>query len=153
DSHLRAVHGYLELDGDVVPAETALARLWERAVYDQDRPAHEQLLELYLFALPAAGGPAGYLADLEKQLQGPPRASQLAATTVPVALPFGAYASLVSFLRQSPHFPALAPLLLQSPRPRLRELGREALVPLLADRLRGSVAGAEVSRVLEEVCP
>jgi hypothetical protein len=152
-SHLRAVHGYLELDGDVLPAETALTRLWERTLYDQDRLAHDQLLELYLFGLPAAGGADRYVADLERQLQGPSRASQLASATVPIALPFDAYATLVRFLRHSPHFSVLAPLLLRSPRPRLRELGREALVPLLADRLRGIDTGADVSRELEAFCP
>src|SRR5581483_642226 len=151
-SHLQNLHGYLEVGGDVLPADVALARLWERALLGPDPQAHDRLLELYL-RRPGGGGPERYAADLEKQLLGPGRPSQLAGTNVPVALPFSAYSAVVSFLRQSPHLRAVAPALLLAPRGRLRELGREALVPALADRLSGQTTGADVGRALEEVCP
>jgi hypothetical protein len=152
--HLRAAHGYVDYDGDVLPYGDAVERLWERVLFRQDAGAHERLLELYQRLTPpgrdAPPGLDGYAADLEKQTAGQ------APAGLPVALPFTAVEGYRTILRQSGQFFPIVRLLLVEGSPRLREVAREALLPALAERLRsdGAAPPAEaIERALEEVCP
>jgi hypothetical protein len=155
--HLRTAHGYVDYDGDVIPYDAAAARLWERVLQGQDRAAHERLLALYQQVTPAGAteppGLARYVADLQRQVlgQAPPAALGPAA---PVALPFAAFESYLTLLRQSPPFLPIARLMLLKGNPRLRELAREALLPVLAEPLASRSASADdVWRALEAACP
>ena len=44
--HLRSVHGYVELDGIVLPRPQLLARLWDKVFLEGSQSAHDQLLTL-----------------------------------------------------------------------------------------------------------
>lgn len=149
-AHLHAAHGYLEFEGDVLPAAAVLARLWERVLTRPDRAAHDRLLELYMTDLAAKdSGLASYVTALEEQL-----AAGAAGAPDSSGVHFSAQAALVPVLRQSAYFAALRPLLLRSARPAVRELAREAMLPVLAGQLQGDAVRADdVWRVLEAVCP
>src|SRR5262249_47487711 len=61
-SHLKGLHGYLDVFGALLPRPAALVRLWERVFREGDVPAHERLCEELL-----AGGQkeSAYAAALE----------------------------------------------------------------------------------------
>lgn len=156
-AHLREAHGYIDYDGDAVPYAVAIARLWERVLQRQDKDAHERLLQLYLQVTPAdAAEPPGlarYVSDLQKHVLGQAPASNVLGPTAPVALPFSAFEAYLEILRQSEPFMPIVRLMLLLGDDRLREFAREALLPVLAARLRGSsVAADDIYHALEEAC-
>src|SRR5207244_9826458 len=55
-SHLVTVHGYLDLDGTLLPRATVLTRLWDRIFLHGDLSAHRRLLGV--FDAPTAAAPA-----------------------------------------------------------------------------------------------
>ncbi len=155
--HLREAHGYIDFDGDAVPYAVAVQRLWERVLHAQDRAAHERLLELYQRVTPVgAVAPPGlprYVADLEKQVLGQPPAGAALGPDAPVALPFAAFEAYLTTLRDCGPFLPIARLMLLRGSPRLRELAREALLPVLADRMTSWESADAVSQALEDACP
>jgi hypothetical protein len=155
--HLRETHGYINYDGDAVPYVVAIARLWERVLHQQDRPVHDRLLELYQNVTPVGGaGPPGlprYVADLGKQVLGQSLTGGVLGPAAPVALPFAAFDAYLVTLRQCGPFLPIVRLMLAHANSRLHDLGREALVPVLADRLRHAASADTIWQALEEACP
>jgi hypothetical protein len=149
-AHLREAHGHVDYDGDAIAYDTAVARLWERVLHRQDAVAHERLLELYLRATPPGAtdppGLARYVDDLQQQAFG-------STGGAPVALPFASFEAYLAMLRQCEPFMPLVRLMLLLGDARLRDLGREALLPVLAQKLRGDAISADdVWQALEEAC-
>jgi hypothetical protein len=146
--HLVKAHGYVEIGGEAKPRAEALAWLWERVFQAGDAAAHDRLYKLLKTTAAAKGGPAEsapYIAALQEELKR--RASGLAADAQ-------AQARLVACLRQTRAARPLFPQLLRSPEARVRELGRELILPDLADRLAGeTLSSKELRRQLDEVCP
>jgi hypothetical protein len=140
--HLAQVHDYVDVFGTLLPRPAALARLWDRVFSAADAPAHDRLAEVLL------GGKSGpaYAAALEAELAR--RADGLFAAR------FQEVPRLVRCLRQSaaarPHFPRL----LRSADSRVREVGRELLLPDLGEALAGDkVTAADIRRRLDELGP
>ncbi len=153
--HLRTTHGYLPYEGDMLPADVVRARLWERVFHRLDRAAHDQLVQLHCSgAKLGEGKPAGldrYVADLDAELASQTKSNELRG--LPMAIPFASFSTYLSFLQQSPQFLPIVRLLLRSQSTRLREVGREAVVPWLAEQMRGSSSASDLARVLDQVCP
>src|SRR5439155_21205761 len=63
-SHLVTLHGYLEVDGALLPRPAALGRLWERVLTSGDELSHARLVQIY----GESGAPAAYVAALEHEL-------------------------------------------------------------------------------------
>jgi hypothetical protein len=148
--HLMREHGYLEVAGQTLPRDEALAQLWDRVFQAGDSAAHERLCELLQAGTadipPAPDAPLpAYVLALEAELRR--RATDLFDD--PQAL-----ARVVACLRQARAARPLFPGLLRSEDARVRELGRELLLPDLAERLAGAaVSAADVRRQLDAVCP
>ncbi len=71
----------------------------------------------------------------------------------PVALPFAAFEAYLDILRQSEPFMPIVRLMLLLGDNRLRDLARDALLPVLAAKLRGAnVAADDIYHALEEAC-
>jgi hypothetical protein len=148
--HLIRAHGHVEIAGELLPREEALARLWERVFQAGDTASHDRLHELLREGSangpPAADAPlSAYVIALGAELCR--RATDLFDD--PPAL-----ARLLACLRQTraarPHFPGL----LRNDDARVRELGRELLLPDLADGLaEEALSAADLRRRLDEVCP
>jgi uncharacterized C2H2 Zn-finger protein len=156
--HLRETHGYIDFEGDAVPYAVALTRLWDRVLHQQNATAHNRLLALYTQTTPVgAPGPPGlprYAADLGKQVLGQALTGGALAPAAPLALPFAAFDAYLALLRKCEPFLPIVRLILALDNPRLRDLGREAILPVLAERLRGSAGGADaIWAALEGVCP
>jgi hypothetical protein len=154
-AHLREAHGYIEYEGDAVPYAVAVARLWERVLHRQDTASHDRLLELYLRVTPLGTteppGLSRYVADLQKQVSGKTLLALGAAA--PVALPYAAFDTYLTMLRASEPFMPIVRLMLLLGDSRLRELARDALLPVLAEKLcRESIGTEEVWQALEEAC-
>jgi hypothetical protein len=144
--HLRTAHGHVDYDGDVLPADVVRERLWDRVVRQQDRAAHDRLLTLYGPGTNGADGLRHYVADVEAHVLG-----TLGVEGLPAALPFAAFDGYLAVLRLAEPFLAIARLMLTSDSRRVRELGREALAPVLAEVARSSRDGADaLDRVLQE---
>jgi hypothetical protein len=148
--HLKTAHGYVDVLGSLLPREAALERLWSRVFLAADTQAHDDILAL-LDAGAAPSGTAGrkaapYAAALQAQLRA--RAEGLLQAQSR-ELP-----RLVRCLRHNArahrHFPAL----LRDDDPRVREVGRDLLLPDLGGRLSGDqVTAADVRRELDRLCP
>jgi hypothetical protein len=156
-AHLRATHGYIDYESDAVPYAVAVARLWERVLARHDSAAHAQLLELYLHVTPTGAneppGLARYVTDLQKQVLGQATATGALGPAVPVALPFATFEAYLDILRQAEPFMPIVRLMLLLGDDRLRELAREALLPVLAARLRrSSVSADDINHALAEAC-
>ncbi len=151
-AHLRKAHGYVDLDGDAIPYDDAVARLWERVLHRQDAPAHERLLEIYLRHAAGRCRAAGPGSLRRRSAEAGARPGSNGRRRA-VALPFAAFEAYLATLRQSEPFMPIVRLMLLLGDDRLRELGRESLVPVLADKLRGESVGADdVWHALEEAC-
>jgi hypothetical protein len=163
-AHLRERHGYIDHDGDAVPYAVALAQLWERVLQRQESAAHDRLLELYLRVTPTGAaeppGLARYVADLQKHVLGQTgrgggdgvRRGPADPAPLPVALSFAAFESYLGMLRQCEPFMPIVRLMLLLGDDRLRELARDAILPVLAARLRGNTAADDIWHALEEAC-
>jgi hypothetical protein len=152
---LREAHGYIDFEGDAVPYAVAAARLWERVLQRQEQAAHDRLLDLYLRVTPLgaaeAPGLSRYVADLQKLISGKTLIAK--DSLAPVALPYGAFDSFLAILRACEPFMPIVRLMLLLGDTRLRELARDALVPALAERLRGEAISADdVWQALEGAC-
>jgi hypothetical protein len=166
-THLQAEHGYLYYQGDLLPAQTVLARLWERAFQQQERHAHEELVGRYL-SLPNVhhdqeAAVQHYVADLERFLQHVPSpvttlppgqrgwGEEAKAESIPIALPYASLLAYQTNLRLSKLFLPIARRLLTSPQPRLRDLGYLAVVPYIQEQLTGRSSVDELRRALNAV--
>jgi hypothetical protein len=139
-AHLVGVHGYLEVGDALLPRAEGLARLWERVFGAADAAAHERLCRLLLPREAAA-----YVAALETEIAR--RAGDQLADRRRVA-------RLVQCLRQDRaargHFAGL----LRSADARVREVGREVLLPDLAELLASeSLSAADIRKHLDALCP
>ncbi len=154
-THLQAEHGYIIYQGDVIPVETVLTRLWERTLERQDRQAHEELTAMYL-ALPDVkknqdAAAQRYVTDLQRFLLGESK-SGIGAGTIPVALPYDCIVSYQTNLRLSPWFLPIVRRLLDSTHRRLRDLGSQAALPYLQEQLRVKPTVEELRRTLNTLC-
>ena len=153
--HLHTEHGYLLYEGDLLPSEAVIGRLWERVLHHQDRAAHEELADMYLTLPAARKNPAAavehYLSDLTKYYLGetPPGDD---TQTIPVAL---AYTSVVAFqnsLRFSKLFLPIARELLRSRKQSLCDLGFQAVLPYIQEQLATRASADDLRRVLNTLC-
>jgi hypothetical protein len=148
--HLIAAHGYVDVFGTLLPRPDALARLWSRTFGQGDGAAHDRLCELLLEGpAPTAAG-AGprtpYVASLEEELLR--RADSLFAAR------WQEMPRLVQCLRQNPKARPYFRQLLFAADPRVREAGRELVLPDLGERLAGDDTSAvDVRRELDRLCP
>lgn len=145
-THLTTAHGYVDLDGALLPRAEALTRLWDRVFLHADATAHRRLVEL--FAGLGNGEPArpgeAYTVALEAEL----------ARLLPSSgeLPRIYVEHLVRAWRADPHRHALLPPLLRARSPLAREAGRELLLPELAEHVRGDQAKpADLRRHLDRL--
>jgi uncharacterized C2H2 Zn-finger protein len=142
--HLIAVHGYVETGGTLLPLPAALAALWERVFRRGDVAAHDRLFEI-LSAVPhRPGEPPPYAAALEAELRR--RADTLFASR------WQELPRLVRCLRQNEAARSTFRHLLQSTDLRVRETGRELLLPDAAAELAGADAAA-VRAWIDGLCP
>jgi hypothetical protein len=153
-THLQAEHGYMQYQGDLLPAEAVFARLWERTLQWQDRRAHDELIGMYL-SLPGVlknqdAAVERYLADLQTLYLGDPESADL-AKRIPLALPYEAIVAYQASLRLSKLFLPIERQLLRSPQRRLRELGTQALLPYLQENLQLRPSVEELRRLLKAV--
>jgi hypothetical protein len=136
-AHLKSVHGYVESHGALLSREAALDRLWGRVFLANDVQAHEELLTLLNATRGADATPlaAPYSVALKAQLHS--RAEGLfqgRSQEVPRLV-----RCLRADRRAHRHFPAL----LHDADPRVREIGRELLLPDLGGRLAADRVSAE----------
>ncbi len=147
--HLRTVHGYVPLEGSLVPRDAALAHWWEQVIFQGAPDAHRQILDLC--QEPGRNSVADrYLTSLRQEIDrhgvlfaSDPEADEVAWEPLD---------RLVGCLRQEPRVQALGPAFLRADHPWIRALGREVLLPGLGGRLRGQGA-AEVQAELTRLCP
>ncbi len=152
-AHLQTEHGYVLFEGDLLPAEVVIARLWERVFERPDRAAHEELVGIYL-NLPGIGAntdaaAARYVEGLHRFLLG--QSKESAASTIPVALPYSSILSYQMNLRHSASFTPIVRTLLASPHQRLRELGSQSVLPSFQTQLRLHPMLSEMRRLLATV--
>jgi hypothetical protein len=148
--HLQAEHGYLVYQGDLLPMQGVLARLWERAFNQHDRHAHEELVGMYQ-NLPEARRNQSvaverYIGDLQRNVLGEGRDN--GAVEIPVALPYNSLVAYQANLRQSKMFLPIARQLLGSPRRRVRDLGCQTVLPFIEEQLRARSTLAELRNLL-----
>jgi uncharacterized C2H2 Zn-finger protein len=149
-AHLQAEHGYLVYQGDVLPVDAVIARLWERVLDHQDQNAHEELTGMYL-RLPAADKNQDkavecYLADLRRFLFR--EVVNGDAPRIPVAIAFESITAFQLCVRASPWFLPIARHLLASDHARLHDLGVQSALPYLQDQLRGKANVNELRKAL-----
>ena len=152
-AHLQAEHGYLLYQGDLLPAQAVVSRLWERAFQQQDRQAHEELIGMYL-NLPEMRGNQTlaverYVADLQRNILGE---STAGAANIPVALPYDSLVAYHANLRLSKMFLPIARQLLLSPQQMSRDLGCGAVLPFIEEQLRSRSTVAELRNLLGALC-
>jgi hypothetical protein len=158
--HLVEAHGYVDCLGSLLPRPEALARLWDQTFSQADRAAHGRLCELLAGTSPAPrlSGPTGpkgeaseperpaYVAALEAQLH--LRADGLLAAR------WQQLPRLVECLRASPAARPHFRHLLTSADNRVRDIGRELVLPEVAETLSGEdISPRDVRRELDALCP
>ena len=148
EEHLRSVHGYLDVAGHLLPRDQAMPRLWDRVFHQADHEAHEKLLHLF--------GPDmhGYVMALEMDLSRRPGFSLSGNQTLSpeeVPIPIKPY---WTSLRQTSAPLQAGKQLLRSTLPLARAIGRETVLPLLAEPFtRGVVKADDLRRDIEQLCP
>jgi hypothetical protein len=152
-AHLQAEHGYLVYQGDLLPAQAVMSRLWERAFQQQDRQAHEELIGRYL-NLPEVRGNQTlaverYVADLQRNIFGEGATD---AANIPVALPYDSLLAYQANLRVSKMFLPIARQLLLSPSRTSRDLGYQAVLPFIEEQLRVRSTVVELRNLLGAFC-
>jgi hypothetical protein len=143
--HLISVHGYVDVFGAVQPRAIALTRLWDRVFSTGDVSAHDRLCEILLDEVPSGQTPSPYAASLEGELEH--------RAEVFFAARWQEMPRLVRCLHQSakarPHFLEL----LRASDRRVREVGRELLLPDLAEKLEGEhTSAAQIRQELDALC-
>ena len=68
DEHLRTRHGYVAVDGSLIPYGEALRALWRQMLVEQNEPAAARLAELFV-ERHADRAAAAYSNALQAQLQ------------------------------------------------------------------------------------
>jgi hypothetical protein len=149
-AHLSKAHGYVDCLGTLLPRPEALARLWERTFGQADHAAHDRLCELLAEStLRGEQGEAAlpdYVTSLEEQLR--LRAEGL-LTARWQELP-----RVIACLRSNAAARRGFPQLLNSSDSPVREMGRELVLPDLAERLAGDdISARDVRRELDSLCP
>jgi hypothetical protein len=144
--HLIRSHGYVDLDGILMPLEAARTCLWDRVFTTGDQQAHDRLCQIL------AAGPAlqtdrpPYFFSLEMELLR--RADELLSNKR------AGFQRLVRCLRQSEAARPYFWQLLMSPDARLRQLARELILPELSETSELKTASsAEVRGWLDRLCP
>jgi hypothetical protein len=158
-SHLRNVHGYIEVGGAMLPRKQGVARLWDRVFQSGDRRSHEQLVELFADeARPGAnagnanaGNGATYAEALEAEII---RRGELEDTSGQGQTAWKRWEPWLACVREAlPREPVLRHLLLADVE-RAREVGRALVLPQLGERLRGSFVDVpQLRKLIEEVFP
>src|SRR5436305_681308 len=141
--HLTTSHGYLEAGELLLPRDEALRRLWNKVFSLGDLAAHERLTTL--LGEGVAGEPA-YREALESELVR--RADALFAER------WQELPRLVHCLRQNKAARPAFRDLIRSRDPRVREMGRELVLPDVCKRLAAEdTSRARVRRWLDRLCP
>src|SRR5947209_2130122 len=143
--HLVSAHGYVQLSNLLISRPEALAYLWDRVFLAGDAEAHDRVVKL-LAEDTVEGGESAYRTALESELVR--RADTLFAAR------WQELPRLVRCLRQSaaarPQFRGL----LRAGDARVREVGRELLLPDACKQLApAGTAAEEVRRWLDRLCP
>jgi hypothetical protein len=143
--HLVSRHGYIDLAGIVMPPAAARTCLWDRVFTTGDIQAHDSLCRLL-----AAEGTA-YGSALEAELLR--RADALFSAAL-LAFQRPEIIRLVRCLRQSEAARSHFGQLLSSADKRIRDFGRELVLPELAeDRQWSNASATDVHRLLDKLCP
>lgn len=154
-THLQTEHGYVVYQGDVLPLDVVVTRLWERTLERQDREAHEELTAMYLSLADVKknqdAAAQRYVSDLQRFLLGETRSGG-GTDSIPVALPYDCIVAYQTNLRLSPWFLPIARRLLSSPHRRLRDLGSQAALPYLQEQIRVRPLVEELRRALNALC-
>lgn len=144
-AHMRTAHGYVDVFGTLLPREAASERLWDRVFSSADAQAHERLLEL-------AGADQGqakrYVASLEHAVRAhfPGTAGDNAGVLAPLD-------GLVSCLSRADDSTLFVELL-RAGDLRLRQIGRNLILPALTTAMRGPrLTPADVHRLLDQTVP
>jgi hypothetical protein len=161
--HMQTAHGFLNYQGDLLPADVVHARLWERILHQQDRQAHEELVGIHLDAAAGAQlapGPKGdaqaiavqsYLRGLRKFVLG--EAPTDGGESVPVALPYSVILGYQNLLRTSKLFKPIARELVRSDQARLRDLAFQTVLPHIQEQLQAKPTLDELRQLLKVFCP
>jgi hypothetical protein len=144
--HLITTHGYLALSGALMPRTAALNCLWDRVFATGDTQAHERLCSLLQGSRDLNTGQVPYVAALEAEL--------LKRLSTPLAKQRRALERLLQNLRKAGRARAYFWALPGASDSRLRQLGRELLLPEVGASLSGAqTAASEVRGWLEQLCP
>jgi hypothetical protein len=140
------MHGYLTLSGTLLPRAAAVSCLWDRVFTTGDARAHERLSDLLGGQVDADSGRSAYTTSLETEwLQ------RLASTRTVRRRDLERW---VQNLRQGNSARVLHWELIVAPEPRLRELGRQLLLPDVGQALASpDTPPGEVHRWIEKLCP
>jgi hypothetical protein len=142
--HLVAAHGYVPLFGTLLPLPTALRCLWDRVLATGDTDAHERICRLLERVSPHSEGLPPYVATLAEELE---------QRFGKGGLPSGDRTRLVERLRSSLVARPLFRQLLVAPDPRMRNLGRELVLPEAGAALASQQTTAEdVRQWLDQLC-
>jgi hypothetical protein len=145
--HLQGSHDYVRLGEDMVPLGTALKGLWERVLTEQDRDAARTLADLFV-QRHGAGAADAYAQALQAQLRQHP--AILGASTSAQQ----ARQRLARCLGGHELTRKVCANLAAHSDASLRLLARQALVPVVAAKLRGArVSVAEFREAVEALCP
>ncbi len=155
-THLQTVHGYVYYQGDLLPVQAVITRLWDRAFQENDRHGHEELIGMYLGLPEVRNSPEAavprYLAGLQRFLMGETTSGD-GAKNIPVALPYSSIVAYHTNLRLSRLFLPIARQLVCSPHRRLRDLGCQTVLPYIQEQLPARTTVADLRRLLTTVVP
>jgi hypothetical protein len=155
-THLQEEHGYVLFDGDLLPAETVMARLWDRVFSQPDQQAHESLVQAYLNA---PGTDKSQDAAITRYLEGVQRyflgstAGESGETVIPIALPYSYLLAYQANLRQSAWYLPVVRRLLRSPHRRMRDVGVQTALPRITESLGPGATTDDLRNVLRAYCP
>jgi hypothetical protein len=144
--HLIGEHGYVDLAGILMPSAAARTCLWDRVFTTGDTRAHDRLCQLFASEAGPVGDRPSYVVALEAELGR--RADAL------LAMKRAEFARLVRCLRQNGAARGQLWQLLRSADRRVRELGREFVLPEVSDASEtGKATAADVQGLLDKLCP
>ena len=144
--HLISSHSYVDLTGIPMPPTAAQTCLWDRVFTTGDREAHARLCQMLESGPRPQTVRPSYLVALEAELLH--RADDL------LSRQRAELQRLVRCLRQSDTVHPYFWQLLRSSDPRVRQLGRELVLPELSEtRELDTASPAEVRRWLDRLCP
>lgn len=144
--HLVREHGYVDLDGILMLSAAARTCLWDRVFTTGDVRAHDRLCQLFAREPEPPTGRSSYIVALEREWLY--RADALLSSKR------GEFLRLVRCLRQQEAVRSHFWQLLLSPDRRIRELGRELVLPdLVAAPETTKASAAVVHGWLDTLCP